>query len=202
MVQQLLLLGQVLVVALVYLFVWRVLRAARTDLHGAGAMDLRALVDGDADPSRVAAMLAGRDPDAGLNDILALLGGGESDPFDDPAVQGIACYFTVPEKGGLKGAFGLAEQTSDVSLACRQVGPVKFLEKSDQGGVAFKERRSLFFKTMQIVRGCDAKRNTIVYMAYSDKLIDGSPKNSTSAVPIQPWGTATDVPRCSDWIKG
>lgn len=122
--------------------------------------------------------------------------------FDDPAVEGVSCFFTVPEKGGLKGAFGLAEQTSDVSLACRQVGPVKFLEKSGQGDVAFKERRSLFFKTMQIVRGCDAKRNTIVYMAYSDKLVDGSPKNSTSAVPIQPWGSATDVVHCADWIKG
>jgi CreA protein len=122
--------------------------------------------------------------------------------FDDPMVQGVACFFTVPEKGGLAGAFGVAEQTSDVSLACRQVGPVKFLDKSDQGDVAFKERRSLLFKTMQIVRGCDAKRNTIVYMAYSDKLVDGSPKNSTSAVPIQPWGSANDVPHCADWIKG
>lgn len=119
--------------------------------------------------------------------------------FDDPIVEGVACFFTVPEKGGLKGAFGLAEQTSDVSLACRQVGPIKFLKKSGQGDVAFSERRSLFFKTMQIVRGCDSKRNTIVYMAYSDKLIDGSPKNSTSAVPIQPWGATVDVPRCSDW---
>jgi CreA protein len=122
--------------------------------------------------------------------------------FDDPAVEGVACYFTVPEKGGLSGAFGLAEQTSDVSIACRQVGPVNFKQKLAQGDTAFAERRSLFFKTMQIVRGCDAKRNTLVYMAYSDKLIDGSPKNSTSAVPIQPWGTATDVPKCGDWVRG
>jgi CreA protein len=122
--------------------------------------------------------------------------------FDDPLVQGVACFFTVPEKGGLAGAFGVAEQTSDVSLACRQVGPIKFASKSSQGDVAFKERRSLFFKTMQIVRGCDAKRNTLVYLAYSDKLIDGSPKNSTSAVPIQPWGAAADVPHCADWIGG
>ena len=122
--------------------------------------------------------------------------------FDDPNVEGVACYFTVPEKGGIKGAFGLAEETSDVSLACRQVGPITFKAKSAQGDVAFSERRSLFFKTMQIVRGCDAKRNTLVYMAYSDKLIEGSPKNSTSAVPIQPWGTTTAVMRCADWISG
>ena len=121
--------------------------------------------------------------------------------IDDSLVDGVACFFTIPERGGLSGAIGLAEQTSDVSLACRQVGPIKFKDKSQQGDVVFSERRSLFFKKMQIVRGCDAKRNTLVYMAYSDKLIEGSPKNSTSAVPIQPWGAAGDVPRCADFVK-
>ena len=121
--------------------------------------------------------------------------------FDDPAVDGVACYFTVPERGGLSGAFGLAEQTSDVSLACRQVGPVKFNKKSDQGEAAFTERRSLFFKKMQIVRGCDPRRNILVYMTYTDKLVDGSPKNSTSTVPIQPWGAQNDIPKCGDFIK-
>lgn len=120
---------------------------------------------------------------------------------DDVGVDGVACFFTVPERGGMSGALGLAEQTSDVSLACRQVGPIAFKAKAQQGDVAFTERRSLFFKKMQIVRGCDPKRNTLVYMAYSDKLIEGSPKNSTSAVPIQPWGSAADVPKCGDWIK-
>ena len=66
----------------------------------------------------------------------------------------------------------------------------------------FSEKRSFFFKHMQIVRGCDARRNTLVYMVYSDKLIDGSPKNSTSAVPIMPWGAAGDPPRCADAFKG
>ncbi len=121
--------------------------------------------------------------------------------IDDPAVDGVACYFTVPERGGVAGALGFAEEVSDISLACRQVGPIKFKEKSDQGGVVFSERRSFFFKRMQIIRGCDAKRNTLVYMVYSDKLIEGSPKNSTSAVPIQPWGSAADAPKCSDWLK-
>ncbi len=122
--------------------------------------------------------------------------------IDDPVVTGVACFFTVPEKGGLAGAFGVAEETSDVSLACRQTGPITFKEKSGQGDVAFTERRSLFFKKMQIVRGCDAKRNTLIYMAYTDKLVEGSPKNSTSAVPIQPWGVSTEVPRCADWVGG
>ncbi len=119
---------------------------------------------------------------------------------DDPLVQGVACFYTVPERGGVSGALGIAEEVSDVSLACRQVGPISFKGKSAQGDVAFSERRSLLFKKMQIVRGCDAKRNTLVYMAYSDKLIEGSPKNSTSAVPIQPWGSG-DVPKCSDFVS-
>ena len=119
---------------------------------------------------------------------------------DDPLVEGVACFYTVPERGGVSGALGVAEETSDVSLACRQIGPISFKGKSRQGDVAFSERRSLLFKKMQIVRGCDAKRITLVYMAYSDKLIEGSPKNSTSAVPIQPWGASGDVPRCGDFV--
>ena len=121
--------------------------------------------------------------------------------IDDPEVEGVACHYTVPEKGGLAGAFGLAEQVSDISLACRQYAPIKFKSKFAQGDVVFRERRSLVFKKMQIVRGCDAKRNTLVYMVYSDKLIDGSPKNSTSTVPVMPWGS-NEAPKCGDWLKG
>jgi CreA protein len=130
------------------------------------------------------------------NDKLAVYG------VDDPAIDGVACHYTAPEKGGLAGAFGLAEQTSDISLACRQYGPIKFKEKFDQGDVVFRERRSLFFKKMQIVRGCDAKRNILIYMVYTDKLVDGSPKNSTSSVPVQPWGAAGgDVQKCGDFVR-
>jgi CreA protein len=130
------------------------------------------------------------------NDKLAIYG------VDDPAIDGVACHYTAPERGGLAGAFGLAEQTSDISLACRQYGPIKFKEKFDQGDVVFRERRSLFFKKMQIVRGCDAKRNILIYMVYTDKLVDGSPKNSTSSVPIQPWGAAgADIQKCGDFVR-
>jgi len=130
------------------------------------------------------------------NDKLAVYG------IDDPLIDGVACHYTAPEKGGLAGAFGLAEQTSDISLACRQYGPIKIKEKFDQGEVVFQERRSLFFKKMQIVRGCDVKRNMLIYMTYTDKLIDGSPKNSTSTVPIQPWGGADSaLPKCADFVR-
>ena len=129
------------------------------------------------------------------NDKLATYG------VDDPEVDGVACHFTVPEKGGYTGWLGLAEQVSDISLACRQVGPIKFKGKLEQGDDMFRKRRSLFFKKMQIVRGCDAKRNVLVYMVYSDKLIEGSPKNSTSSVPIMPWGPAdSSIQKCGDFF--
>lgn len=121
--------------------------------------------------------------------------------IDDPLVTGVACYYTVPEKGGVAGMFGVAEQTSDVSLACRQVGPIQFKGKFAQGDVVFRESRSLLFKHMQIVRGCDAKRNVLVYMAYTDKLVEGSPKNSTSTVAIMPWGAA-EPPKCGESVSG
>ena len=121
--------------------------------------------------------------------------------IDDPEVEGVACHYTVPERGGIAGALGVAEEVSDVSLACRQYGPIKFTAKFAQGDVVLRERRSLIFKKMQIVRGCDVKRNVLVYMVYSDRLIEGSPKNSTSSVPIMPWGAQGEAPRCTDWLK-
>ena len=120
--------------------------------------------------------------------------------IDDPVVEGVACHFTVPERGGFKGWVGVAEEVSDISLACRHIGQIKFKAKFEQGDDVFRQRRSLFFKKMQIVRGCDIKRNVLVYMVYSDRLIEGSPKNSTSSVPIMPWG-ATDVPKCADFVE-
>jgi CreA protein len=119
--------------------------------------------------------------------------------IDDPIVEGVACHFTIPEKGGWSGWLGVAEELSDVSLACRQIGPVKFKEKFEQGAEVYRDRRSLFFKKVQVVRGCDAKRNVLVYLIYTDKLIEGSPQNSTSTVPIMPWGGA-EAPKCSEWM--
>jgi CreA protein len=129
------------------------------------------------------------------NDKLATYG------LDDPEVDGVACHFTVPEKGGLKGWIGVAEEVSDISLACRQIGPIRFKKKFAQGEDVFRARRSLFFKKMQIVRGCDTKRNVLVYMVYSDKIIEGSPKNSTSTVPVMPWGGGDNIEKCADWVE-
>ncbi len=114
------------------------------------------------------------------------------DAFDDPDVAGVTCYVSRAKKGGVTGALGLAEDTADASIACRQVGPITLPERvanrKADGDQVFKERLSLMFKTLQVVRFYDAKRNALVYLTYSDKLVEGSPKNSVSAVPIEPWG--------------
>ncbi len=119
--------------------------------------------------------------------------------IDDPGVGGIACHFTVPEIGGWTGWAGFAEERSETSIACRQIGPITFKTKFEQGVDIYRQRRSLFFKKMRIVRGCDVKRNVLVYLSYTDKLIEGSPQNSTSTVPIMPWGNLP-APKCADFV--
>jgi CreA protein len=105
--------------------------------------------------------------------------------FDDPKVEGVTCYLSRAKTGGVKGGLGVAEDTADASIACRQVGPIRLAKSFDDGEVVFKKDTSLLFKTMQVVRFHDKKRGVLVYLVYSDKIIEGSPKNSVSAVPIQ-----------------
>ncbi len=122
--------------------------------------------------------------------------------FDDEKVSGVACHISRAVTGGVKGAVGLAEDTSDASIACRQVGPIAFTEAIKAGESVFSERRSVLFKRLQVVRFCDETRNTLVYLVYSDKLVDGSPKNAISTVPIRPWAANTPAPKCNDTEKG
>ena len=121
--------------------------------------------------------------------------------IDDPLVEGVACYFTMPQVGGWKGWAGFADERSETSIACRQVGPIKFTSKFSQGDDIYRERRSLFWKKMQIVRGCDAQRNVLVYLSSTDRLIEGSPQNSTSTVPVMPWGNEAAAPKCGDFVN-
>jgi CreA protein len=104
--------------------------------------------------------------------------------FDDPKVGGVSCYLSRAKTGGLKGAVGLAEDKADASVACRQVGVLSFKGKVPRQEEVFSERASIFFKHVRVVRMVDAKRNALVYLSYSDRLIDGSPKNSVTAVPV------------------
>jgi CreA protein len=113
--------------------------------------------------------------------------------FQDEGIPGIACYLSRAKTGGVSGAVGVAEDTSDASLECLQVGPIALPDdvrsgKRD-GEQVFKKRTSLLFKTLQVVRFYDAPRNALVYLTYSDRVIEGSPKNSVTAVAIQPWNS-------------
>ena len=93
----------------------------------------------------------------------------------------------MPGLGGIKGGLGLAEDRAEASIACRQVGPIRMSDELEDGEVVFKERTSLVFKTMQVVRFFDEARNTLVYLVYSDRVIEGSPQNAVTAIPILPW---------------
>ncbi|WP_413722109.1 protein CreA [Sodalis sp. RH24] len=113
--------------------------------------------------------------------------------FDDPDVQNVTCYLSRAKTGGIKGGLGLAEDTSDAAISCQQVGPITLTDKikngKQTGSVVFQKRTSLVFKRLQVVRFYDAKRNALVYLSYSDRVVEGSPKNALSAVPIIPWTT-------------
>ncbi|MBF0549853.1 MAG: CreA family protein [Deltaproteobacteria bacterium] len=109
------------------------------------------------------------------------------DAFDDPKVQGVTCHISRAQTGGVKGELGVAEDTSDAAIACRQVGPIKIVGELKDGERVFDEHRSLVFKKLQVVRFFDRKRNVLIYVAYSDRVIEGSPKNSISTVPIMTW---------------
>ncbi len=111
------------------------------------------------------------------------------DAYDDPKVAGITCYVSRAKTGGIKGAIGLAEDKSEASIACRQVGPISFSGKLDRQEEMFNERISLIFKRLRVVRMVDPKRNALVYLTYSDRVIEGSPQNSITAVPLPPGTT-------------
>ena len=109
--------------------------------------------------------------------------------FDDPKVPGVACHISQARTGGIKGGLGLAEDPSRFSIACRQIGPISvdLNSLSDRESV-YSARTSVFFKHTQVYRVIDKQRNTLVYLAISDKIIEGSPQNAISTVPIMPWG--------------
>jgi len=106
------------------------------------------------------------------------------DAYDDPEVKGVTCYVSRAKTGGIKGALGLAEDKAEASIACRQTGPISFPKPLKQQDEMFNERISLVFKRLRVVRMVDAARNTLVYLTYSDRVIEGSPQNSVTAVPV------------------
>lgn len=115
--------------------------------------------------------------------------------FEDPKIKGVHCFVSASETGGFWGALGLAEDTSDASIDCVQTGPVTFAAPLEKTERVFEENRSLFFKELRVARSFDPVTNTAVYIAYSTRLISGSPQNSVSAVPITAWPNNNNAPK-------
>lgn len=133
---------------------------------------------------------AGAEEIGSVDTVFKLLGANHKivvEAFDDPKVAGVTCHLSRAKTGGIKGSLGLAEDTADASIACRQIGPIRFKEDLKDGEEVFSARTSLIFKTLQVVRFYDRKRNVLVYLTYSDRVIEGSPKNAISTVPVMPW---------------
>jgi len=106
------------------------------------------------------------------------------DAHDDPKVGGVTCYVSRAKTGGIKGGLGLAEDKSEAAIECRQIGPISIPKPLPAQEEVFNERTSLIFKKLRIVRMVDKARNTLVYLTYSDRVIEGSPQNSVTAVPV------------------
>lgn len=109
--------------------------------------------------------------------------------YDDPKISGVTCHVSQARTGGVKGSFGLAEDPSQFSLACRQIGPITLPAKLSEDEIVFSNDTSIFFKETDVHRFFDRKRNVLIYMAISRKIIEGAPANAISTVPIQPWGS-------------
>ena len=125
-----------------------------------------------------------------VDTVFKLLGSNHKviiEAFDDPKVDGVTCHLSRAKTGGISGSLGIAEDKAEASIACRQIGPIKLTPNLQNGEQVFSKKTSFIFKTLQVVRFYDKKRNVLIYLAYSDKLIEGSPKNSISTVPILNW---------------
>lgn len=134
-----------------------------------------------------AAAAARAEPIGEVDTVFKLIGPDHKivvDAYDDPRVNGVACYVSRAKTGGIKGALGVAEDKAEASIACRQVGPISFSKPLPKQEEVFNERISLVFKKLRIVRMVDAKRNALVYLTYSDRVIEGSPQNAVTAVAV------------------
>jgi CreA protein len=140
------------------------------------------------------ALAARAEPIGEVDTVFKLIGPDHKivvDAYDDPQVAGVTCYVSRAKTGGIKGAVGLAEDKAEAAIACRQVGPISFGKPLAMQEEIFNERLSILFKKLRVVRMVDKKRNTLVYLTYSDRVIEGSPKNSVTAVPVD---RATAIP--------
>ena len=140
------------------------------------------------------ASLASAEPIGEVDTVFKLIGPDHKivvDAHDDPGVRGVTCYVSRAKTGGIKGALGVAEDKSEASIDCQRVGPIAFAAPLPLQQEIFTERISLVFKKIRVVRMIDRKRNALVYLTYSDRLIEGSPQNSVTAIAVDP---STPIP--------
>ena len=131
--------------------------------------------------------MASAEPIGEVDTVFKLVGPDHKivvDAHDDPKVGGVTCYVSRAKTGGIKGALGVAEDKSEASIDCKQVGPLTFSGPLADKEEIFTERISLVFKRIRVVRMVDRKRNALVYLTYSDRLIEGSPQNSSTAIAV------------------
>jgi CreA protein len=141
-----------------------------------------------------AAATAGAEPIGEVDTVFQWIGPDHKivvEAYDDPKVAGITCYVSRAKTGGIKGGLGLAEDKAEASIACAQVGPIRIDKPLPKQEDMFTERISLVFKKLRVVRMVDARRNALVYLTYSDRVIEGSPQNSVGVVPLD---AATKIP--------
>ena len=142
----------------------------------------------------MAAFPAGAEPIGAVDTVFKLIGPDHKivvDAYDDPKVSGVTCYVSRAKTGGIKGALGVAEDKAEASIACRQTGAITFSKPLPLQEEVLNERLSILFKKLRVVRMVDKARNTLVYLTYSDRVIEGSPQNSVTAVPVD---RATPIP--------
>jgi len=135
----------------------------------------------------LAAGVVGAEPIGEVDTAFKLIGPDHKivvDAYDDPKVAGVTCYVSRAKTGGVKGALGIAEDRAEASIACRQIGPISFTSPIAEREEVLSERQSILFKRLRVVRMVDRARNVLVYLTYSDRLVDGSPKNSVTVVPV------------------
>ncbi len=146
-----------------------------------------AVLFGIAWAAAAASLAAQAEPIGEVDTVFKLIGPDHKivvEAYDDPKVGGVACYVSRAKTGGISGALGVAEDKAEASIACRQVGPISFAGPLHEQEEVFSERLSIMFKKLRVVRMVDRKRNALVYLTYSDRVIEGSPKNSVTAVPV------------------
>jgi CreA protein len=109
------------------------------------------------------------------------------DRYDDPKVDGVSCYMSRAETGGIKGSLGFATDPSRFSIACRATGRVTLKGKLPDNEIVFGASANWLFKEIRVSRLWDQEKHVLIYLVWSTQALtpEGSPYNSVSAVLVE-----------------